>query len=150
MRRITAPQAIVGVLAIGLAIQVVPFGREHSNPPVLLEPSWDAPQTRELAARACFNCHANQTTWPWYSNLAPVSWLTQRDVNQGRLHLNFSEWSKPQKHAKDAAEEVDKGEMPPWFYLPMHPEAKLSAEERTALIAGLRNMFGTQPPTSAR
>ena len=145
MRRITAPKAIVGVLALGLAIQLVPFGREHANPPVLLEPAWDAPKTRELAARACFNCHANQTTWPWYSNIAPVSWLTQRDVNQGRLHMNFSEWSKPQKNATKAADEVEKGDMPPWFYLPMHSEARLNPEERAALIGGLKNMFGTQP-----
>lgn len=135
---------IGGIFALGLLMQLVPFGHQHSNPPVLLGPGWDAPKTGELARRACFNCHSNETLWPWYSNIAPVSWLTQRDVNGGRRHLNFSEWNRPQKHAKDAAEQVERGDMPPWFYLPMHPEAKLSPEERNLLIAGLKRTFGSQ------
>src|SRR5687768_3027163 len=73
--------AIVGVLA---AVQLVPYGRDHTNPPVRQEPAWDRPQTRALVARACFDCHSNETTWPWYSHIAPVSWLIQRDVVEGR------------------------------------------------------------------
>jgi mono/diheme cytochrome c family protein len=130
------------VLALGVAMQFVPFGHEHTNPPVLQQPEWDSPKTRDLARRACFDCHANETKWPWYSSIAPASWLVQRDVKDGRRHLNFSEWSKPQKHAKDAAEQLESGEMPPWFYLPLHPEAKLTAEEKAALIAGLKEMPG--------
>src|SRR5215831_3235209 len=83
-------------------IQLIPFGREHTNPPVTQEPAWDSPGTRELAKRACFDCHSNETVWPWYSRVAPVSWLTQRDVNGGRRHVNFSEWNKPQRHAGHA------------------------------------------------
>ena len=123
---------------MGALSQVVPFGREHSNPPVIQEPAWDSPRTRQLAKRACFNCHSNETIWPWYSGIAPVSWLTQRDVNTGRSHLNFSEWNNPLSRPDDVVEEVQGGNMPPWFYLPMHPEAKLTPEEQSELVRGLQ------------
>ena len=70
-------------------------------------------QTRALAQRACFDCHSNETKWPWYSTIAPVSWLVQRDVEEGRRGLNFSEWGRPHKEANEAASSVEKGEMPP-------------------------------------
>ncbi len=90
-----------GVLVVGLiAIQLVPYGRNHTNPPVQSEPNWDSPETRALAERACFECHSNETAWPWYSNIAPVSWLVQHDVDEGREKLNFSEWSTAVKKAK--------------------------------------------------
>jgi hypothetical protein len=59
------------------------YGRDHSNPPVRIEPRWDRARTRELAVRACFDCHSNQTRWPWYSHVAPISWLVQHDVEEG-------------------------------------------------------------------
>jgi hypothetical protein len=127
-----------------VAIQLVPFGRSHTNPPATKEFTWDSPATSELAHRACYDCHSNQTTWPWYSSIAPVSWLVQRDVNGGRRHLNFSEWDRPQKHAKDIAGEVREGEMPPWFYLPLHPAAKLSDTEKQALLEGVGKSLGPQ------
>lgn len=130
------------VVAALLLIQLVPFGRDHTNPPAVKEPAWDSPQTRALAKRACFNCHSHETTWPWYSSVAPVSWLTQRDVNGGRQHLNFSLWNQPQRHAGHVVEEIQTGDMPPWFYLPMHPEAKLTDAEKAALIAGFQKMPG--------
>jgi hypothetical protein len=73
-----------GLVALLVAIQLVPYGRAHRNPPVGAEPAWDSPRTRDLAERACFACHGNTTTWPWYSTIAPVSWYVQRDVNEGR------------------------------------------------------------------
>lgn len=130
------------VLGLLLLIQFVPYGRNHTNPPVRQEPVWDSPQTAALARRACFDCHSNQTVWPWYSNIAPVSWLVQNDVDEGRRKLNFSEWDLPQKEADEAAEQVQKGKMPPWFYLPPHPEAWLSAEEKQAFIRGLQTTTG--------
>ncbi len=133
---------LLWMIAIFAIIQLVPFGHDHTDPPVLKEPAWDSPHTRELAKRACFNCHSNQTTWPWYSSVAPVSWLTQRDVNGGRRHLNFSEWNKPQRHAGHVTEEIKSGDMPLWFYLPMHPEAKLTDAEKSALTAGFGKMPG--------
>jgi hypothetical protein len=127
-----------------VAIQLVPFGHTHTNPPQTGEPAWDSPQTRELIRRACFDCHSNATTWPWYSNVAPVSWLLQRDVNGGRSHLNFTEWNLTQKHAKDVVAEVKGGDMPPWFYLPMHPAAKLTDSEKQALMDGAEKSLGPQ------
>jgi hypothetical protein len=127
---------VIIVVGFGL-IQLVPYGRDHSNPPVVQEPEWDSPQTRELAFRACFDCHSNKTTWPWYSSVAPVSWLVQRDVDEGRRHFNFSDWGKRRAEGDEMAEVVSEGEMPPWFYLPLHPRARLSEAEKQALIQGL-------------
>lgn len=105
---------------------------------------WDSPETAALVHRACYDCHSNQTVWPWYAHVAPMSWLLERDVNGGRSHLNFTEWDKPQRHAKDVADEVTKGDMPPWFYLPMHPAARLSAVDKQALIDGAAKSLGPQ------
>lgn len=134
---------------VGLAvvvIQFIPFGRSHLNPPATKEPPWNSPATRTLMRRACFDCHSNETVWPWYANVAPVSWLLQRDVEGGRGHLNFTEWDHPQRHAKDVATEVKQGDMPPWFYLPMHPAARLTAAEKQALIDGAEKTLGPQSP----
>jgi len=128
------------------AIQLVPFGHAHSNPPVTAEPRWDSPKTRALFQRACFDCHSNETQWPWYAHVAPMSWLLQRDVDGGRSHLNFSQWNQPQRHAGDVAREVASGAMPLWFYLPMHPAARLSAQEKLALMAGAAATLGPQKP----
>src|SRR5579862_7684844 len=120
---------------LAVLIQFVPFGHSHTNPPVTKEPGWDSPQTASLFHRACYDCHSNETTWPWYSRVAPISWLVHRDVVEGRRHLNFSEWSAlpPEKQArrkKSSAREVQKGTMPLWFYLPLHSAARLSEADR--------------------
>ncbi len=141
LRRI-APQVAVGAVALGIGLQLVPYGRDHGNPPVRQEPAWDSPRTRELAVAACFDCHSNETEWPWYSNVAPMSWLVQRDVDDGRAALNFSELDVEQDEAEDAAETVLDREMPPRRYLPLHPGARLDAEERQALADGLAATFG--------
>lgn len=133
---------LIGVVIAAFAIQLVPYGRSHSNPPVVAEPTWDSARTRELAVRACFDCHSNETVWPWYSNVAPVSWLVQRDVDEGREKLNFSEWTTPAEEAGESAETVREGEMPPRVFLITHPEARLSAAEQEELATGLARMFG--------
>ena len=128
---------VVAVVAFVIALQLVPYGHAHTNPPVHAEPRWDSPQTRELARRACFDCHSNETVWPWYSNIAPVSWLIQHDVDEGRSRLNFSEWNRPQREARNAARQIQRGAMPPSNYPALHPSAKLSSDEALALIRGL-------------
>ena len=133
-------------LLVGVVIQLVPFGHNHANPPVAQEPAWNSPATRELIRRACYDCHSNESVWPWYSNIAPISWLIQRDVNGGRRHLNFSEWDRTQRHSKDVASQVKMGDMPPWFYLPLHPTAKLSATEVQALAEGAEKTLVPQAP----
>jgi hypothetical protein len=132
------------VVLAAVLIQLVPFGHTHTNPPNTKEPAWNSTATRELFRRACFDCHSNETAWPVYSSVAPVSWLVQRDVNEGRSHLNFSEWDRPQRHAKDVAQQVKQGDMPPWFYLPMHPAAKLTEAEKQALVEGAGKSLGPQ------
>jgi len=81
---------VAGLVVAGLAIQLVPYGRDHTNPSGGSEPNWDSPETKALFDRACADCHSNDTTWPWYSNIAPLSWLVQRDVDEGRRYFNAS------------------------------------------------------------
>ena len=137
-------------LLAAVLIQFIPFGHNHSNPPETKEPEWNSPGTQALFRRACFDCHSNQTTWPWYSHVAPVSWLVQRDVDGGRGHLDFSEWDRAQRHAKDVAAEVKQGDMPPWYYLPMHPAARLTDQEKQALIDGAAKTLGPQAAPETR
>lgn len=131
---------VLGVLAVGFVlIQLVPLGRDHTNPPVVSEPNWDSPETAVLVERACADCHSNETNWPWYSNIAPVSWLVSRDVVEGREYLNFSEWGgNPEgEEAEELVEVIQSGEMPMPIYLITHPEARLTDAEREQLMRGL-------------
>jgi hypothetical protein len=112
---------IAGAAIVLAAIQLIPYGRDHKNPPVSGEPKWDSPRTSELFGRACKNCHSNETIWPWYSSIGE---------NEG----------------DKAAGEVREGKMPPFFYLPAHPEAKLSAAEKAELTKGLVATFGEDKP----
>jgi len=121
-----------------LAIQLVPV--EKTNPPVVREPNWNAPQTRALMERACFDCHSHATKWPWYSNVAPVSWVIANEVREGRKELNYSNWRPDEEN--EAIEAILDGEMPPRQYLLLHPEARLTSAEKQTLITGLRQTFG--------
>ena len=94
--------------------------------------------------RACFDCHSNETVWPWYSHVAPVSWLNHRDVGKGRRKVNFSEWDRPQKEARESAKTVRRGKMPPWFYSVIHPDARLTPAEAEALSQGLAATLGSR------
>lgn len=127
-----------GAFVVLLGLQVVPYGRDHDNPPSPEEPAWASDRTRELAVTACADCHSNHTVWPWYSNVAPMSWLVQRDVEQGRAAWN---WSEATGDADDAADEVADAEMPPRRYTLAHPDARLSSRERADLVAGLEATF---------
>lgn len=142
-----------GAVALFLAIQVIPYGRAHADPPVLSEPAWDSPQTRALAMRACGDCHSNQTAWPWYSNIAPISWVVQQHVAEGRSELNFSDWARADEESDDVVEVVLDGSMPPWYYTPLHPGARLSPAERDALVRGfeatLRNTAARETPVTS-
>lgn len=135
VKRAIAILFLVGVLGL-LLIQLVPYGREHANPAVVSEPPWDSPATRATAVKVCFDCHSNQTVWPWYSNIAPMSWLVQRDVDEGRKHLNFSTWTAGQGAA--APSMLESGKMPPFQYKLAHPEANLSDADKAAFIEGLK------------
>jgi hypothetical protein len=132
---------IAGVFAL---MQVIPYGRTHTNPAILKEPPWDSPRTRELAVRACFDCHSNQTRWPWYANVAPFSWTVQLDVESARSILNFSEWNRPYSLALYSGQSIRTGNMPPIKYRMAHPEADLTPQELLELASGLDAML--RPP----
>lgn len=136
---------LAGVLAgLAVVVQVLPVGAPRDNPPVRAEPAWSSPRARELFFRSCGDCHSNQTRWPWYSRVAPVSWLVAHDVKGGRGHLNVSEWDRPQEDANEAAEELRDGEMPLTMYLIAHPGARLTGAEKAELVAGLEATFGVR------
>ena len=138
MRRILV-LITAAIILLSVGIQLIPYGHDHNNPDVVAEPQWNDQSTRDLAVRACYDCHSNETTWPWYADLAPVSWLVQRDVQEGRRALNFSDWGTSSRRAFEAAEVVLEGEMPPVYYTWMHSSAKLTDAERQSLAQGLQN-----------
>ena len=133
---------LFALLVLGGLIQLVPYGKS-ANPPVLSEPAWSSPTTRDLFFRACGDCHSNETKWPFYSHIAPISWLVRHDVDEGREHLNVSTWGQQSRNeGNEAAKTVRDGEMPPWFYVIPHPEVQLSETEKRELISGLVATFG--------
>ncbi|PNY80528.1 heme-binding domain-containing protein [Deinococcus koreensis] len=140
-RRPLLPRLMLGLLALFVLIQLVPYGRAHSNPPIQVQPGWIDPDTKAMFVRACADCHSHSTVWPWYSNVAPVSWLLERHVREGRSKFNIHVPGYG-KEAGEAAKTVRNGSMPDRSYLPMHPEARLSASERDQLAQGLEAMFG--------
>lgn len=129
--------SVAWIVGIFLAMQVIPYGRTHKNPRVIKEPTWDTPRTRELAKRACFDCHSNETRWPWYANVAPMSWVVERDVESAREVVNFSAWNVQQPLAPTSVSSVLTGNMPPVKYRMAHPEANLNAQETQDLAHGL-------------
>jgi len=132
-------------MIILISIQVIPYGRQHNNPPVLSEPNWNNTDTKRLFFQLCKDCHSHETEWPWYSYVAPASWLVQRDVNEGRKHFNVSMWGEQKENeGEEAAEELRKGDMPPWFYYLPHSDKRLSKADKEKLVDGLVKTFGEE------
>lgn len=140
---VAAHFSIVAIIVLA-AIQVVPYGREHANPPVTGEPAWASERTRELIVNACYGCHSNEVDWPWYSNVAPFSWAVTSHVEEGRDAVNYSEFATRPGEADETVEVILEGSMPPAYYTAfgLHPEADLSEQEVAELVAGLRNTPG--------
>jgi len=135
---------LVAVLAATLGtmivIQAIPYGRAHSNPTITGEPEWATPRTRELMVRACFGCHSNEVEYPAYASVAPISWIVETHVSEGREKVNYSEFDSRQRGADETIEVIQEGSMPPGYYTQFgrHPEAKLTTAEVAELIAGLK------------
>jgi hypothetical protein len=129
--------ATLGTMVV---IQAIPYGRTHSNPPITGEPEWATPRTRELMVRACFGCHSNEVEYPAYASVAPISWVVQSHVSEGREKVNYSEFNSRQRGADETVEVIEEGSMPPGYYTQFgrHPEAKLTTAEVAELIAGLK------------
>ena len=143
------PLTKVALVGAGLFVvaQLVPY--RIDNPKVVAEPAWDA-STRDLLARACFDCHSNETKKPWYSYVAPLSWYTAHHVEEGRSELNFSEWTANTRKIDEAIETIEEGEMPPNYYtwFGLHGDSKLTDAEKDQLIAGLR-AIAANPSTAS-
>jgi hypothetical protein len=127
---------LVGIVLFGL-IQLLPIGKDHTNPPTVSEPNWDSPETRVAAREHCFQCHSNETEWPWYSNIAPASWLIYSDVAEARGEFNFSDWNSHLEYLDEMVEEIETGKMPPIQYWLFHPSSRLSDVQKQTLIDGL-------------
>lgn len=107
---------------------------------MVAEPACDSPQTRELARRACFDCHSNEIDRRWYTNVAPLLWFIQNEVDEGREELNFLEWYRPQEG--DEAATVRDRSMPPPLY--QWTRSRLTDVEMEALAAGLAATLGEE------
>jgi hypothetical protein len=126
---------LIVLAVIIIAIQFIPVNR--TNPPVTA--TLDAPiAVMSVLKNSCYDCHSHETKWPWYSYIAPVSWLVSSDVKEARSHLNFSEWGNLSR--KDVAKmkeeiwkEIEKEGMPLWNYTILHPEANLSQEDKSLI-----------------
>ena len=134
-----ASSAAMAAVAVLVLAQAVPYGRAHSNPPVTGEPQWASAETRDLMVRACWDCHSNEVEWPWYSNVAPMSWAVTKHVDDGRHAVNYSEWDHPQDEAEETLEVIKDGSMPPAYYTfgGLHSQADLTDAELQTLIAGV-------------
>jgi hypothetical protein len=143
--------AVVGGVAVFVALQLVPVKHVGSNPPDRFK--LDAPpEVEAVMRRACLDCHSNETRWPLYARIAPGSWLMARDVHTGREHMNFSEWGDADEATRrtdreNSWEMVESGEMPPWFYIfPLHPDAKLSDADKALLKSYFMKDAGKPKP----
>ena len=129
--------AVPVVVASFALAQLVPYGWERPNPPVVQDAPWPSAAAASLARSSCYDCHSNEVRWPLQAHVAPSSWLVRRDVDLGRDELNFSEWDDHDSEADDAADAVLDGSMPPRRYTLLHPGAVLSAAEKATLAEAL-------------
>jgi Haem-binding domain len=128
----------LGGLVLLAAVQLFPYGWRHPNPPVTLDAPWPDTESERIARSSCYDCHSNETEWPAYSYVAPMSWLVRRDVESGRDKLNFSEWDRDDGDADKAIDTILEGSMPPEQYALIHRDAPLTDVEADRLVAALR------------
>ncbi|HAP35465.1 MAG TPA: cytochrome C [Bacteroidetes bacterium] len=146
MKRFSKKNISIGIAALVvafIALQFVPSSLSHTNPPVTGEPQWNSPETRATFYKVCADCHSNETVFPWYSSIAPVSWLIESDISKGRKHFNISEWDRQNNNGDKASEEVQRGSMPSGLYLLMHSSANLNSADKKRFVEGLTATFGT-------
>lgn len=133
----------IGIIVPAAFVLIQFFQPNRTNPPIDQATTIEADSeftmpVSGLLRTACFDCHSNETRWPWYSYVAPVSWLVADDVASGRRHLNFSEWEKYPKSKRvlklgQIYEQVSKGDMPIQKYLYIHADARLTAADRDSI-----------------
>ena len=155
----TLRRVMIGLVVLIAAIQFIPVS--YTNPPAADPVVFTDPKAEQIAKKACYDCHSNETVWPWYSKVAPFSWYVLNHVAEGRSRLNFSdvaatlaqtrefgpEAGEPVTAAdltEEAADTINEGEMPPAYYTLIHADAKLTAEEKSVLIAGINDALLNQ------
>ena len=130
------------LLGVFVIIQIIPANRPQNENPGdydFFEANNVPDNIEQLIRSSCFDCHSQEVKYPWYSYVAPVSWIVSRDVRMGRTHLDFSKWNKLEKRdrikmASEIGEEVEEGTMPMAIYILMHAEADLSQEQRESIL----------------
>ncbi len=131
MKKLTT--ILAALLILFCLIQIIPVNRV--NPEFDVKYDFEAPmEVKEIVVNSCYDCHSNQTDWPWYSYVAPASWLVVYHVEEGREELNFSEWlkqpaEKRQEIKKEVIEEIEEGKMPLSGYVKMHPTTEITDEK---------------------
>jgi hypothetical protein len=144
MKRVSATKIVVGLIALFIVIQAVRLNR--TNPPVIPSRALEAhvqvpPEVLSVLKRSCYDCHSNSTVWPWYSNIAPVSWYVIRDVNVGRSHVNLQDWEaqineqEGKEHLGLVCKLVREGKMPPADYRTIHKDTNVTPAETEAICA---------------
>ena len=141
---------ILGIIVIVLfvAIQFIPKNYPENIPPDendILSFHNVPEDIGVILKTSCYDCHSNQVKYPWYSKVAPVSFLISHDIEEGKDELNFSEWGKYEKRRMikkldELTEEVEEGEMPLPIYLVTHGDAKLSDEQKEKLAVWAENL----------
>jgi hypothetical protein len=134
---------LVAAVAVFALLQLT--NPAHTNPPVKTDFIATLNPPSEVAGMlrtACYDCHSDATRWPWYSHIAPVSWQVVQDVNEGRKHVNLSEWPADQadlarKKLEHMSDEIDQGDMPLAKYTLIHTDARLTAAQRDELTQWL-------------
>jgi len=159
MNKVRVKRVLYGLLFLVILIQIVQPAR--TNPPVIATRSLQAhakvpAQIQSVLERSCYDCHSNATVWPWYSHIAPVSWLITDDVNTGRMHINFQDW-EAQENPREAAEHlglicevVKKKDMPPVDYRFMHPNSELTTGDVASLCAWSESFISPATPDTDR
>ena len=146
------PRILLGGLALFALIQLVPFGRAHANPKPTKSAMLAGAQANQIFTDACADCHSYKTKWPWYTHVAPASWLVQNDVDGGRSALNLSAWDTAQPPVGEVVDKISSGEMPPLKYkiMPNHAKARISGKDKAILIASMRKLYAADPPAAIR
>jgi hypothetical protein len=122
-------------LLVLLGIQFIPIKKTN---PIITQDIQAPAEVKSILRTSCYNCHSNETKWPWYSNFAPVSWMIINDVSDARNKMNFSNWNKisfekQEELKKDIWDEVRQEDMPPTLYTYVHPESKLDLLQKNII-----------------
>jgi len=128
---------IVGLIALFVLIQFIPYGRDHAEQPATNPFKWSSPTAEAVAKESCYDCHSNETKWWWAVKIAPFSWLAQHDIDGAQEVFNFSEWDG--SLTTEALQNAINDNMPPLQFTLLHPNAKLNDAEKQTLVQGFQD-----------